>query len=344
MALCLFAAASFGVGVFAAADITSDEIVSAVFAMTPPRMRSRSSLPTTSSHRIKERRSPFAVAPYGSASKLAEYTPVGTAKVENKLSFKVKCDLAAEPQLVYSKFIVAIETGASFAVCAPARYFDNPTVAAKYKYDFPEMISAGNRMKKGLRATLWSDAIELGVSHTVIDVAINDFIMTEPGDTYSYEFAGSTWYVSRKALDALDMKTRLMTDAGVNVYFDLSDREKGKGRVRLDCLYYPDIPSSAVMCALNVGDGSTVTMTRGLLSFLCDRYPIRKGRAASAAATSGANVSSSRNYYYMGPMNMDSFLNYYTPPSAWRIPPSDGLLKRPGLYADRQQLNVLSST
>jgi len=314
LALCLFAAASFGVGVFAAADITSDEIVSAVFAddAASYEVKVQFTDDFVSSHK-GETVSLFAVAPYGSASKLAEYAPVGTAKVENKLSFKVKCDLAAEPQLVYSKFIVAIETGASFAVCAPARYFDNPTVAAKYKYDFPEMISAGNRMKKGLRTTLWSDAIELGVSHTVIDVAINDFIMTEPGDTYSYEFAGSTWYVSRKALDALDMKTRLMTDAGVNVYFDfvLTAKKEGQSSA-LDCLYYPDIPSSAVMCALNVGDERAVTMTQGLLSFLCDRYTDPEGTHGFCGSYIwGFNVNSNRNYYYMGPMNMDSFLNYY---------------------------------
>ena len=313
-ALCLFAAASFGVGAFAAADITSDEIVSAVFAedATSYEVKLQFTDDFVSAHK-GETVSLFAVAPYGSASKLAEYTPVGTAKVENKLSFKVKCDLAKEPQLVYSKFIAAIETGASFAVCAPARYFDNPTVAAKYKYDFPEVISAGNQMKKGLRTTLWSDAIELGISHTVIDVAINDFIVTEPGDTYSYEFAGETRYVSRKALDALDMKTRLMTDAGVNVYFDfvLTAKKEGQSSA-LDCLYYPDIPSSAVMCALNVGDERAVTMTQGLLSFLCDRYTDPEGTHGFCGSYIwGFNVNSNRNYHYMGPMNMDSFLNYY---------------------------------
>lgn len=314
LALCVFAAASFGVGVFAATDITSDEITSAVFAedASSYEVKVQFTDEFVSSHK-GETVSLFAVAPYGSASKLAEYAPVGTAKVENRLSFKVKCDLAAEPQLIYSKFIVALETGASFAVCAPARYFDNPEVAAKHKYDFPEIISAGNQMKKGLRTTLWSDAIELGVSHTVIDVAINDFIMTEPGDTYSYDFAGSTYYVSRKALDALDMKTRLMTDAGVNVYFEfvLTAKKDGQSSA-LDCLYYDDIPSSAVMCALNVGNERAVTMTQGLLSFLCDRYTDPEGTHGFCGSYIwGFNVNSNRNYYYMGPMNMDSFLNYY---------------------------------
>ena len=100
-ALCLFAAASFGVGVFAAADITSDEIVSAVFAedATSYEVKVQFTDDFVSAHK-GETVSLFAVAPYGSASNLAEYTPVGTAKVEKKLKLKVKCDQAKEPQHV----------------------------------------------------------------------------------------------------------------------------------------------------------------------------------------------------------------------------------------------------
>ena len=206
LALCVFAAASFGVGVFAATDITSDEITSAVFAedATSYEVKVQFTDEFVSSHKGET------VSFCGRSLRLGVETrrirPVGTAKVENRLSFKVKCDLAAEPQLIYSKFIVALETGASFAVCAPARYFDNPEVAAKHKYDFPEIISAGNQMKKGLRTTLWSDAIELGVSHRYRR-RDKRLYHDGTGRHLLIRFRRLDVYVSRKALDALDMKT-----------------------------------------------------------------------------------------------------------------------------------------
>ena len=318
-ALTLILTAALCVAVSAVTAISENAIVSAALQpnLTAYEVKCEFTDDFVSQHK-GETVSLYLVPPYGSASKLAEYTPVAGQKCDSKITFKVSADLAADPTLVFGKLLVATEGANGIEIAAPARYFDNPELLAANKYSFPQPQSKGSPLKKGLRVSLWGDAMELGVSHALIDVPINALMAAEAGDTYSYEWAGSTWYVSRAELDRLDFKTRLMTDAGINVYFRfVLEREDGQSSA-LDCLYYESASDKATQFALNVGNEKAVLWAEGLCRYLCERYtdPARP-HGFCGSYIWGYDVNSNRTYYSMGAQSMDSFLNYYI--AAYRI-------------------------
>ncbi len=159
----------------------------------------------------------FEILPYQTEDGISSLTPVKSVKVSENITVKIPF-VNGNATRLYSKFVVAEKIAdGSYRTVTNARYVDNVTVLAENTEVFPTRSS-----KKGLQFESFSDAQQLGVAHTVIDVPINEYMVSpdsEDGDSFIYD--GITFYVRKSKMALLDHRVKTYTDAGINVYFNI---------------------------------------------------------------------------------------------------------------------------
>jgi len=319
VALCMLALC--GVGAYAAAAVERDDITAASLKKDLSAIEIKCAF---TDEFVKAHKGEtlylFELLPYQSASKINGYIPAAEVKCSSSVTFKVAFDKENQTQL-FAKYAVAVkDTGGAYTLATGARFIENPDIAAQNTYVYPDPVSKGNPLKKGLRLDMYTDAQELGISQTVIDVAVNELLSGDGGDgTVSYVWDNKTYYIDSLALAKLDQRVRVMTDAGVNVYLDiiLTAYENNPSE-KLKCLYYTDAFASSVYFGFNVSDESCVQYLEGLLRFIAQRYTDPDGANGFAGSfIMGYKVNSNRYYNNMGTMKQDAFLNSYV--TAFRI-------------------------
>lgn len=251
----------------------------------------------------------FELYPYHSASKINELSPVGQLKASEKMTFSL--DYEEGSQRIFAKFLLARRMAdGNFRILGGAHYVDNAELTAKNNYAYPTA-----RSKKGLAVQLYSDAQELNISHTVINVPVNDYIAAgQSSATVDFIYGNTTYYISRDMLAYLDYRVKLFTDAGVNVYINLLlDAPSPEQSDSLDTMYKADISTSVSLYGFNVSERDTVMYLESFVHFLAERYTRPDGEYGFAGSyILGYQVNSNRSYNYMGPLPLDSYLNYYT--------------------------------
>ena len=252
----------------------------------------------------------FELYPYQSASRIAELAPVAHTKAKQKMSFSLDCE--ANSQRLFAKFLIArrLQDGA-YTLLGFAHYVDNIEMAAQRTYDYPSYAS-----KKGLYTQLMSDAQELGITHTVINVPVNEYIMTENTvNTVQYIYGNTNYYVRRDKLELLDYKIKQFTEAGVNCYLNILLTPKSDEiPAALSCLYMEGAVSpEAVLFGVNTKSRDASLYFESFLNFIAQRYtsPDREYGFAGSFII-GYQINSNRSYNHMGSMSMDSYLNNYT--------------------------------
>ena len=322
-AVLLVVALLFGLcGVNAAAEITADGIVSATLKKD---LSSYEVKATFTSDFVSEYKGQtlylFKFAPSETASDMSSLEPVATSKTAANVIFKasynaggIAGEQGADKSVLYSRFAVAVKNGDAYELVTTSRYFDNYTAAAENTYAFPEKVSGGKYLKKGLDVRLYADAQELGISHTVLTVALNEFLTENTSaETVSYVWSSRTYSVSAYQLSLLDTRVKLLTDAGVNVALQLVLTQPTENQSsELDVLYATDTYDSASNCAFNTSDKTSVGYISGFLDFLAARYTDPAGTYGFAGSfIVGKNVNSNRTWYSMGGMPLDNFVNSY---------------------------------
>ena len=113
---------------------------------------------------------------------------------------------------IYNKYIVAARSGETYVPVSEARYIDNINHLSN-KRDAPPVT----RSKKGLAAMqMPGEARLLGVQHTTVTIAINDFMTTEP-NPYPYMFGGEEFYFNYDVISEYDNRIKYLTNEGINV-------------------------------------------------------------------------------------------------------------------------------
>ncbi len=251
----------------------------------------------------------FGFLPYQSVSDMNDMEPIATAKVGKAPTFRIDFDRDDVLQ-PYTKYAVAEKTAdGRYTLLTGARYIENPEAVAKRSYGYPEASS-----KKGLSVQLLTDAQELNVSHTVMVVPVNEYIMTSGGNnSQDYLYDNKTFYVNKEKLALLDKRIKVLTESGVHVYLNIVlTAPKYATSEALHCMYAAEETSEAGMYALNIKSRESVMYYQSFLSFLAERYTREDGKYGFAGSyIIGYQVNSNRNWNYMGEQSLTDYLNAY---------------------------------
>jgi len=255
----------------------------------------------------------FELYPYQNNASVASLLPIAQAQAGQKMEFTV--ELPQESQRLFAKFLIARKNiDSTYHVVGSGHYVDNPQVMADHTYAYPEYSS-----KKGLQVKMFSDAQELGISHTIINVPVNEYLLSEfSSEAYTFTYGQRDFYILREKLDYLDYRLNLCADAGIHPYLNIMLSANAASADQHMGHLYADSSVGASLYAFNMANEETVLSLEAFLSFLAQRYTDPKGTYGFAGSfIFGHEVNSNRNYYYMGEKSLDAYLNSLT--AAFRV-------------------------
>ncbi len=211
----------------------------------------------------------FEFQPYESTASINEMEPVKTFKAKGEVAVKLSFIDGNENRL-YSKFAVAekLDDG-TYSLITPAAYINNIEATAKNTEPYPEKIS-----KKGLQISNFSDSQQLGVSHTVINLPVNEYMLGENTDSaLSFHYNGQTYYLNKNKIAILDHKVKTYTEAGINVYFNvILTAPESTTHENILNLYNDGISPDAALYAINTKNKDGMKAFRAFMDYMCARY------------------------------------------------------------------------
>lgn len=257
----------------------------------------------------------FELLPHESTSNINSMEPVKEFKLAENTTVKIPFYNGNMTRL-YSKFVVAEKTDdGTYNIITKAKYVENVSVLAKNTEAYPERSS-----KKGLQVQMFTDAQQLGVAHTVVNVAINEYLHGESSDaSQSFVYNGQTFYVDSAKIALLDHKVKTYTDAGINVYFNIILTAPGENaHPNIASLYYEGISSDATLYALNTKNETAMKSFQAFMDYLASRYT-REDRAYGfvPAFIMGFEVNSNRVWNNAGDVSLTNYIYSYC--TAFRV-------------------------
>ena len=305
---------SFATGVFAAED--GCEIASVTLNKSKAELTLEIKLPKDY---VKENKSEtlylFELAPYQSADDINTLEPVKSFKIGNKITSKLSFYNGNVTRL-YSGFVVAIQNDdSSYTALTNTKYIDNPEALAENTESYPTKSS-----KKGLGLQMFSDAQQLGVMHTVVNVAINEYMLGENSDNaQSFIYNGRTFYINKNKLRVLDHTVKTYTDAGINVYFNIIlSAPKAEDHENIKSLYCEGISADAKRFALNTENENAMHFFRAFMDYITARYTqADHAYGFVPGIILGYEVNSNRVWNNAGPTDLESYVSSYC--TAFRI-------------------------
>lgn len=155
-------------------------------------------------------------------------------------------------------------------VCTPiteAVYLSNPEVLSVGS------APSGGDSLKGVAISTADDVTLLSPAHTVIDLPIEEYILSVPKsvDTISYLYAGETLSLSETAVEALDEQVKRLTATGSRIYLRPLLVTSPDALGDLSPIGYVGSAESGAY-AMNLGNEDGYFYIAGFLSFLAERY------------------------------------------------------------------------
>ena len=234
---------------------------------------------------------------YSTDGDLEELDPVAEVKVKGNMTVKLSAMDGVRSRL-FSSFLIASynEATKTYKALTAPMALSNPQEAAEYQ---PELLPVKNSIK-GLISDQAADAIRLGISHTVVDVPMDELILSgwEEG-AVSYVYNGTTAYLNARALDELDEKVGVYTAAGVRVYLrfrlgSLTEETKAPVGLYLNAIPKEDAPADA---AVNMASSFASGIVEGFFDFMAERYAApADGSLPVTAFIIGYRVNSHADY------------------------------------------------
>lgn len=228
-------------------------------------------------------------------SDIVTLIPQAQAKSAAEMNFKLPLKDGAKTML-YSGFVLAVfdRTHGYIPLC-DVKYMENPQALAKNSQPYPSFSSI-----KGLSIVSSSDAVNLGVRHTVIRIPVEDYLLSESEDgAQSYVFDGNPYYFSGKKIAELDYKIKNLTLGGIEVFLEFTldtaaDALEGSISELASC----SIPTENgeetdnVHYAISVDSGNAYRHMAAFFKLIAERYTRQDGKYGFAGAYiigSGAN-------------------------------------------------------
>lgn len=196
--------------------------------------------------------------------------PIAQSKAAGELNFSVSLSDGARTRL-YSGFILASYShSGGYKALGNIRYIDNPEALAKNKEEYPAYPGI-----KGLSILSSSDALTLGVRHTVVRVPIEEYLMaSSEGEVVTDVFDGVTHYYNSKKLAELDYKIKSLSDSGVQVFLEFT---LGASAEELPSALSSIAPKGAAAeasegYAISVLSGDAYSHIAAFFEFVSERY------------------------------------------------------------------------
>ena len=209
---------------------------------------------------------------YSTDADLDELDPVADMKVKGQMTVKLSAMDGVRSRL-FSSFLVASYNEATKAytpLTAPVALSNPGEAVESAPVELPREDSI-----KGLISDYAADAIRLGISHTIVDVPMDELILAswEEG-AVSYVYNGTTAYLNARALDELDETVGVYTAAGVRVYLRFrlgSLTETTKAPVGL---YQSSTPkeNAPADAAVDMSTSFSANIMEGFFDFMAERY------------------------------------------------------------------------
>lgn len=242
---------------------------------------------------------------------IGELIPVAEKKASGRMDFDVPLMDGVRTRR-YSSFAVASydEASEKYTVLTPLASIDMHQGS-----DSSSEETAPEESIKGLVSESVSGALDLGISHTMVDVNIEKLLLSSwEEDSVAYVYNGVTHYARKSVLDGIDAKVRAYSDAGVNVYIRfLLGEMTADMKNTVSGLYYADVAAGAKSYLVNMDHAETTLRMEGMLDFLARRYSSSSDEyfGYSKRFVIGRNVNNSAEYANAGDITLGELVVAY---------------------------------
>ena len=220
--------------------------------------------------------------------------PIAQQKAAAEMSFSFSLKDGARTRL-YSGFVLAVfDRINGYIPLCDVKYPSNPESLSQNTGEYPKFSSV-----KGLSVVSLSDAVALGVKHTVIRIPIEEYILPEAENALSFIFDGNPYYFNSQKISELDYKIKNLTGAEIEVFLEFTlnqPREALSGTmaelVSKSTSFQSDEQSKKDSFSISVSSGVGYRYMAALFEFFAERYTRadeKYGFAASYIIGNGAN-------------------------------------------------------
>lgn len=297
-------------------DVTKNEITSVYLTKSASDISFEINL---TKEYVKENKSDklylFEFLPYESTADINSKKPVKEFKVGSNVTFKIPY-INGNDNRLYSKFAVAekLDNG-NYSLITGAKYVDNIEMLAENTEAFPNRGS-----KKGLTVQMFSDAQQLGVAHTVVNVPVNEYMLgANTEGAMSFHYNGQTYYLNKAMMAVLDHKVKTYSEAGINVYLNiLLSAPAADANDNIRSFYYDGISSDASYFAFNTKNETSMKAFRAFMDYICGRYTTPDHTYGFAPAIiMGFEVNSNSQWNNVGTADLSNYIHSYC--TAFRV-------------------------
>ncbi|MBE6693158.1 MAG: hypothetical protein E7589_00125 [Ruminococcaceae bacterium] len=242
------------------------------------------------------------------ASDTAELDPVAEVKAKSKVDFEIPLYDGVRTRR-YSSFAVAYYNAneGKYSVLTPL-------AAINFSPSDKEEVKAPEVSIKGLATDSVSGALELGVSHALVEVRLENLLVSAwENDAVSYVYDGVTYYMRGSELARIDGLVRTYTDNGVNVYLEFVLKNADGELVNtVSGLALPDA-AEASSYLVNMESAGVARRMEGAFDFLALRYSDKaeEDNGLCDKFIIGKNVNNSKRYASCGGLSMTTFISTY---------------------------------
>ena len=234
---------------------------------------------------------------YSVDADLEELDPVAEVKAKGNMTIKLTAMDGVRSRL-FSSFLIASydETTKTYKPLTAPMALSNPQAVVESQ---PVAIHHTDSIK-GLISDYAADAIRLGISHTVVDVPMDELILSGWEDgAVSYVYNGTTAYLNADALEELDETVGVYTAAGVRVYLrfrlgSLTKTTKAPVGLYQSSVINKNAPMDA---AVDMSTAFAANIMEGFFDFIAERYAAPDdGSLPVTAFIIGYRVNSKADY------------------------------------------------
>ena len=250
----------------------------------------------------------FELRPENTVDNLSSITPLLIGQINKKV---VVANLEFTKAKLYSSYVVTVKADdGSFVPLSGRGYITNPEILAQNNLPFPE-----KNTKKGLVTQIGSDAQYLGAAHTTISIDLNEYMHASYREnSIAYINGGQTFYFPLDKINALDHKVKVLTESGMNVYFNIIlGKDNGSG---LSSVFPLCGGSDASYYAINTDTVSSVRYYTAFCEFITSRYSKTSQNGFVPGYILGYEVDSV-NWNYAGEIPFDEYVQSFE--NAYRI-------------------------
>ena len=227
----------------------------------------------------------FELNPGDGMSSIDSMEPIGEVDMGEDVSFTLSFDNNGAPRIC-SGFVTAFYDSSlnkySPTVVRPI-YVSNPEKVAEHTADATDYWSI-----KGISDPGLTHATALGISHTVVDITIEDYLLAAgSSEALCHVFGGQSYYFNADAIDELDSKISGYSSMNVNVFLRVYLGAVGEEIGELSFLSHRDAEKGREYYGINFSDSKALVSYCAFVDLLADRYC--DGRVSSLIVGRGAN-------------------------------------------------------